>query len=86
MDETKLMQYFGAHGTVECVKVVTDPGTGRSKGYGFVTFADPIVATNVKSMQKVIIQQHPPTADPERSRVTQARTTGRRRRRLLSVV
>ena len=33
---TALKRLFDAHGTVEWVTLVTDPRTGRSKGYGFV--------------------------------------------------
>ena len=31
-----LKTMFAAHGTVEWVTIVTDPDTGRSKGFGFV--------------------------------------------------
>jgi RNA recognition motif-containing protein len=31
-----LEQMFAAHGTVSSVQVITDRGTGRSKGFGFV--------------------------------------------------
>ena len=35
-----LRLYFERFGLVECVSLVYDP-TGRSKGYGFVTFKEP---------------------------------------------
>jgi RNA recognition motif-containing protein len=31
-----LTELFAAHGTVESARIVTDRGTGRSKGFGFV--------------------------------------------------
>ena len=34
--EADLRQWFGAHGTVDSVSVVTDRDTGRSRGFGFV--------------------------------------------------
>jgi RNA recognition motif-containing protein len=36
MTEGDLQQMFGAHGTVRSAQVITDRGTGRSKGFGFV--------------------------------------------------
>jgi RNA recognition motif-containing protein len=32
----EIQQLFQAYGQVKYVKIVTDPGTGRSKGFGFV--------------------------------------------------
>jgi RNA recognition motif-containing protein len=32
----RLREVFAAHGTVESASVVTDPETGRSRGFGFV--------------------------------------------------
>jgi RNA recognition motif-containing protein len=39
-DERGLEEAFGKYGQVTSVKVITDRGTNRSKGYGFVTFAN----------------------------------------------
>jgi RNA recognition motif-containing protein len=36
-----LMHAFNAHGNVLEAQVVTDRDTGRSRGFGFVTFANP---------------------------------------------
>eukprot|EP00959_Pyramimonas_sp_CCMP1952_P340151 7124207-Pyramimonas_sp.AAC.1 len=47
------MQYFGAFGLVESVKLIKNQVSGQSKGFCFVTFTDPAVATTVKSYQKV---------------------------------
>ena len=34
--DKQLEDLFGAHGTVESARVITDKFTGRSKGFGFV--------------------------------------------------
>ena len=38
--ENDLRELFGAFGAVESVAVITDRDTGRSKGFGFVEFAN----------------------------------------------
>jgi RNA recognition motif-containing protein len=38
--ENDLRDLFSAYGTVESVAVITDRDSGRSKGFGFVEFAD----------------------------------------------
>ncbi len=38
-DDTSLRQAFEAHGEVTDVRVITDRESGRSRGFGFVTFA-----------------------------------------------
>ena len=35
-----LHQAFGAFGTLEEAKIITDRANGRSRGFGFVSFAD----------------------------------------------
>lgn len=37
--EGSLEELFGAHGTVESARIITDRDTGRSKGFGFVEMA-----------------------------------------------
>ena len=39
-DEEGLREAFGQYGEVVDSKVITDRETGRSRGFGFVTFAD----------------------------------------------
>jgi RNA recognition motif-containing protein len=39
LDDAKLAEVFSAYGEVTDAKVITERGTGRSKGFGFVTFA-----------------------------------------------
>ncbi|OFV81075.1 MAG: RNA-binding protein [Acidobacteria bacterium RBG_13_68_16] len=38
--EDELRELFSAHGTVESVNLITEGGSGRSKGFGFVEFRD----------------------------------------------
>ena len=40
-DDNGLRAAFEAHGDVTEAKVITDRDTGRSRGFGFVTFAQP---------------------------------------------
>ena len=39
-NDDSLQQAFGRFGDVEEAKVITDRETGRSRGFGFVTFAE----------------------------------------------
>eukprot|EP01118_Nematostelium_gracile_P019695 TRINITY_DN9229_c0_g1_i2.p1 TRINITY_DN9229_c0_g1~~TRINITY_DN9229_c0_g1_i2.p1 ORF type:complete len:211 (+),score=43.88 TRINITY_DN9229_c0_g1_i2:127-759(+) len=47
-DESSLANFFSAYGKVVECKIIMDKVTGKSKGYGFVTFEDPQSATIVK--------------------------------------
>ena len=38
--ENDLRELFGQSGSVETVRIITDPDTGRSKGFGFVEMQD----------------------------------------------
>jgi len=40
VDSDKLKEIFSAHGEVTEAVVISDRYSGRSKGFGFVTFAD----------------------------------------------
>ena len=40
VDSEKLKEMFGAHGEIEEATVIQDKFSGRSKGFGFVTFKD----------------------------------------------
>ncbi len=44
VDDSSLQQAFEAFGTVTEAKVITDRETGRSRGFGFVTFEDEAAA------------------------------------------
>jgi RNA recognition motif-containing protein len=39
IDDEKLKELFSAHGKIEEATVIKDRFSGRSKGFGFVTFA-----------------------------------------------
>ena len=45
-EETSLRDMFEAHGEVEDVRIITDRDTGRSRGFGFVTFVNSDDAKN----------------------------------------
>ncbi|XP_076332779.1 RNA-binding protein Musashi homolog Rbp6-like isoform X1 [Tachypleus tridentatus] len=44
-----LREYFGKYGDITEVMVMTDPSTRRSRGFGFITFADPDCVDKVLS-------------------------------------
>merc|ERR1712151_1445792 len=47
-----LHEYFSPHGTVVSAKVMGELGTGRSRGFGFVSYEDRVsAATAIKKMQ-----------------------------------
>ena len=45
-DDNGLRMAFEQHGEVTEAKVITDRDTGRSRGFGFVTFSDDTAADN----------------------------------------
>ena len=45
-DDQSLAAAFEAHGTVNEAKVISDRDTGRSRGFGFVTYAEAQSATD----------------------------------------
>ena len=48
-DDDGLRQAFERFGAMDEVKVITDRETGRSRGFGFVTFAESDAATSAVS-------------------------------------
>ena len=46
--DDSLRAHFEAHGEVTEAKVITERDTGRSRGFGFVTFADESSAASAK--------------------------------------
>lgn len=47
-----LLEYFAPHGSVVSAKVMKELGTGRSRGFGFVSYEDRVsAATAIKKMQ-----------------------------------
>ncbi len=47
--EHTLKEVFCKYGTVEDVKIITDRETGKSKGFGFITFDNQHSATAAKN-------------------------------------
>ena len=39
VDETQLREMFSSYGDIEDISLIKDRMTGRSKGFGFITFA-----------------------------------------------
>ena len=54
--EDELRQLFEAYGHVEQVRIITDPETGRSRGFGFVEMPD---ATEAQAAMAGINQEIP---------------------------
>ncbi|CAI4052512.1 hypothetical protein SUVZ_15G0340 [Saccharomyces uvarum] len=50
--EDNLREYFGKYGTVTDLKIMKDPATGRSRGFGFLSFEKP------SSVDEVVKTQH----------------------------
>ncbi len=48
-NEDGLVNHFSKFGNIEEVKVITDRETGRSRGFGFITFSEPDAADNAVS-------------------------------------
>jgi len=48
--ENDLIQFFSSYGQVTEAKIIRDASTGKSKGYGFVTFSDDSNAAAVKAI------------------------------------
>ncbi|XP_073029747.1 heterogeneous nuclear ribonucleoprotein 1-like [Primulina eburnea] len=53
-NEDRLTEYFGAYGEVVEAVIMRDRSTGRARGFGFVVFADPMVAERVVKEKHVI--------------------------------
>lgn len=53
-DEDRLREYFQTYGEVVEVMIMRDRATGRARGFGFVVFADPVVAARVVLEKHVI--------------------------------
>lgn len=51
-DEERLKEYFRKYGDVVEAVIMRDRATGRARGFGFVVFADPVVA------ERVIMDKH----------------------------
>jgi len=72
--ERTLREAFAAHGEVVSVKVITDYGTGRSRGFAFIE-----VATDGEA-QAAILAMNGVTVDGQPLKVDEARPRRRRGR------
>lgn len=71
-DEYSLRSAFEAFGEVTEAKVITDRDTGRSRGFGFVTF------TNVEDANRAIAEMDGKDLDGRNIAVNEARDRGDR--------
>lgn len=53
-DEERLKEYFTSYGEVVEAVIMRDHNTGRARGFGFVVFANPVVAERVISEKHII--------------------------------
>ncbi|KAK6777015.1 hypothetical protein RDI58_023732 [Solanum bulbocastanum] len=53
-DEDRLKEYFSSYGEVVEAVIMRDRNTGRARGFGFVVFADPVVAERVVKEKHMI--------------------------------
>lgn len=51
-DEDRLREYFRSYGEVVEAVIMRDRTTGRARGFGFIVFADPVVA------ERVVMEKH----------------------------
>jgi len=64
IDEAALVPFFTAIGPVTHCKVIRDSRTGESKGWGFVTFSDPLHATTaLRSLNGLLVGGRPIVLD-----------------------
>lgn len=87
VDESKLREMFSSYGEISEVVVIKDKFSGRSKGFGFVTFADEeatkkaISEMNGKSMdgREIKVSEAKPMEFSDRPRRSFGRSDSRRR-------
>ena len=62
LDDEKLKNEFSRFGAIESAKIVTEKHTGRSRGYGFVEFADQAAAeAAVQGLNGQLFEERPLT-------------------------
>jgi polyadenylate-binding protein len=60
VDDEALRERFSDYGNITSAKIMTDPETGKSKGFGFVCFSNPDEATKaVSEMNQQLFQGKP---------------------------
>jgi RNA recognition motif-containing protein len=74
--DESLAAAFAVHGTVVDARVIYDRETGRSRGFGFVTFADPEeAALAVRAMNGADLDGRAIRVDPAEERPNPRRRT-----------
>lgn len=69
-NESELNELFSQAGEVESARIVTDRDTGRSRGFGFVEFADPAAAeAAIKKFNGYEVSGRPLTVNEARPQV-----------------
>ena len=69
--EDALRSFFSQYGSIEEVKLIVDFGTGRSKGFGFITFA------NAEACEKAVKGANDQEMDGRKLKVNVARDNPR---------
>ena len=72
--EDKLKELFSSYGDIEEVTLISDRATGRSKGFGFVTFSDDAAA------DKAIAEMNGKEVEGRAIKVSEARPQQERRK------
>ena len=76
-DSNALEQFFAAVGEVKSAKVITEPGTGRSRGFGFVEMATPELAQEaIQQLNGKELMGRPVTVEIARPREDRPRGGG----------
>ncbi|XP_037355797.1 heterogeneous nuclear ribonucleoprotein A1-like [Talpa occidentalis] len=57
-DEHHLRDYFQQYGEIQRITVMTDPGTGRRRGFAFVSFDDHASVNKILAQQQHIVNGH----------------------------
>lgn len=76
-DSNALEQFFATVGEVKSAKVITEPGTGRSRGFGFVEMATPELAQEaIQQLNGKELMGRPITVEVARPREDRPRGGG----------
>ena len=79
--DADLREAFAPYGTIESTRVISDKGTGRSRGFGFVEMPNQAEAeAAISAMNGAELQGRAISANEARSRETRATHGGSRSR------
>jgi RNA recognition motif-containing protein len=77
-DDTTLSSFFEEYGQVEFVKIILDPYTGRSEGFGFVTMNNENEANSaIKALDGTVVGNRTIRVNEARSRSRLGAPSGR---------